>query len=159
MTDAELDALAAKYRELIALRRDTGPRDDARLRRLATRFPGALREIDVRTMASLEARLVAIESARAGGAAPPWASLVSRFHGWLRVALRMRAEGVLDAAAAHAWAERYQPSEPGDPPREALDAARLAALVSPRQGRLSLAARDALGAGELDLDRVLFGPD
>ncbi len=158
MTDrAELEALAAKYREMIALRREAGPRDDGRLRALATRFPGALRELDTRTMGSLEGRLAALENALEGGAVPAWAATVSSFHGWLRVALRMRAAGARDLEGARAWAAGYAATEPGDPPPVALDDARLVALAQPRGGRVSLAAQDALGVAEAELVAILFG--
>jgi len=146
---AELRALVEKYREMLALRRATGPKDDARLKRLAVRFPGVLREIDSRTMASLEERLAELES----GSWPAWASTQLRFHGWLRVALRLRSESVTDLDA---WLAAYVPREPGDPTRAELSA-RIASLVAPREGRVSLAARDALEAGDVDLDLLLFG--
>lgn len=157
---AELEALAAKYREMIALRREAGEKDEkdaARLKVLAARFPGALRELDTRTMASLEERLAEVETAMAGGAVPTWAPVVVRFHGWMRVALRLRADGARELAGARTWAASYAPAEPGDPPRAALDDVRLAALVRPRGGRVSLAARDALAVEGVDLDAVLFG--
>lgn len=139
-------ALAEKYREMIALRRATGPKDEARLRALAARFPGSLRELDSRTMASLEERLAELET---GG--PAWASVQIRFHGWLRIALRLR--GATDLGA---WLAAYVPLEPGDPTAEEL-AMRIASLAAPREGRVSLAARDALDAGDVDLDLLLFG--
>ena len=152
-----LEVLAEKYRELIALRR-TAERDDARLRSLATRFPGAVRELDTRTMESLEGRLRELQAAIAGGKTPSWADTQLRFHGWLRVALRLRAEGVSDLAAARAWSISYAPSEPGDPPREALDDAALTQLVHPPNGRLSLGARALVARESEDLDALLFGP-
>jgi len=144
----EQRALAEKYREMIALRRATGPKDDARLKQLASRFPGVLREIDSRTMASLEERLAELETGW-----PAWASLQLRFHGWLRVALRLRSEGVTDLDA---WLATYVPREPGDPTSAQLTL-RIASLATPREGRVSLAARDALDAGDVDLDLLLFG--
>jgi hypothetical protein len=144
----EQRALADKYREMIALRRATGPKDEARLKQLAARFPGVLREIDSRTMESLEERLAELETGW-----PAWASLQIRFHGWLRVALRLRSDGATDLDA---WLVTYVPREPGDPTQEQLTV-RIASLVTPREGRVSLAARDALEAGEVDLDLLLFG--
>jgi hypothetical protein len=150
-----LRALEEKYRELIALRRDAS-RDDARLRTLASRFPGALRELDTRTMESLEERVVEIEAALRGGPAPPWADAQLRFHGWVRVALRLRADGVRDLESARAWLATYAPREPGDPRRDEIDEAHLAALVHPPRGRVSLAAKALLAAGDVDLDELLF---
>ncbi len=155
---AELEALAEKYREMIALRRDAGLKDERRLRALAARFPGALRELDTRTMDALEARSSEIEAALTGTAAcPAWASVQIRFHGWLRVALRARGEGVIDLETARAWALGYAPRDPGDPPRASLDDAMLSQLVNPPKGRVSLAARAALDADDVDLDALLFG--
>jgi hypothetical protein len=151
-----LEALADKYREMIALRRDDGPRDDARLRALATRFPGALRELDTRTMASLEQRLAELGDALAGARPPAWADVQLRFHGWLRVGLAMRRDGIADAATARTWARSYVAREPGDPEAVTLDDAALALLLAPPRGRLSLAACALLGDVD-DLDALLFG--
>lgn len=151
-----LEALAAKYREMIALRSEDGPKDDARLRVLATRFPGVLRELDTRTMASLEARLAEIDRALAGGATPTWASPQIRFHGWLRVALRLRTDGI-DGTQARAWLDAYVPRDVGEPTREELEA-HVSALLAPPKGRISLAAKRALTVpADVDLDELLFG--
>lgn len=152
-----LAALAEKYREMIALRAERGPRDDRRLRRLAARFPGALRELDRRTDASLAERLDACERALEGNEPPPWAELQLAFHGWMRLALALRAAGARELEAARAFATTYAPTLAGDPPREMLDDARLAQLVRPPDGRLSRAARAMLGTPDVDLDLLLFG--
>lgn len=154
---AELEALAGKYREMIALRADVRVKDETRLKALAARFPGALRELDTRTMDSLETRLRELEGALAGADAPGWASVQIRFHGWLRVALRMRTEGVVDVASARAWVTTYVPADAGDPLREALDEAALTTLLAPPDGRVSLAARAMLGVDDEELDALLFG--
>ena len=152
----ELEALAAKYREMIALRRAPDPKDEARLKALATRFPGALRELDTRTMASLEERVRELDGALAGAPPPAWANVQLRFHGWLRIALRMRAEGARDEPSARRWALAYAPGDAGDPARPDLEAA-LLVLVAPPDGRVSLAARALLGDVGEDLDVLLFG--
>ncbi len=150
--------LAEKYRALIALRTRPGPEERSRLRSLAARWPGALRELDTRTDASLGEQLASIESALGGVTAVPDACAVQlAFHGWMRFALALRAAGARDLEAARAFAQRYAPSLPGDPPRAALDDDRLARLLRPASGRFSLAARALLGRPELDLDLVLFG--
>jgi hypothetical protein len=153
----ELEALAAKYRALLALRADTSVKDDARLRALAARFPGVLRELDTRTVISLERRLEELEVALAGGQAPSWAVLHSRFHGWLRVALRMRVDGVRDLEGARAWASQYVPRDPGDPAREDLDDAAMMRLMAPPKGRISLAASTLLGLDDAALTTLLSG--
>ena len=116
MEDGELSALFDKLREMIALR-TLGPADPrpgspalsldpptARLRALAARFPGALRELDQAPLERLSARLAEVTVALAGGPSPDWALPVSRYHGWLRAALRLRAEAARDTAAAGVWA-------------------------------------------------------
>jgi hypothetical protein len=133
--ERELALLAEKLRELLALRAlgDADPPAD-RLRALAARFPGALRELDRSPIENLQARLAAVTSAIAGGPLPAWAKATSRYHGWLRVALRLRREAARTESAAIAWAEAYAPVLPGDPAR--LDAEVLRLLIAPPDGRL-----------------------
>ncbi|MFO0686862.1 MAG: hypothetical protein U0234_32665 [Sandaracinus sp.] len=153
----ELEALAEKYREMIALRAERGPRDALRLRRLAARFPGALRELDTRTDASLADRLASIERALGGAEAPAWAAVQLAFHGWMRLALALRAAGARDLVAARAYVASYARALPGDPSRDVLDDPTLETLVRPPAGRLSRAARSLVDAGARDLDALLFG--
>jgi hypothetical protein len=133
----ELDALSAKLSELLALRAlgDADPPAD-RLRALAARFPGALRELDRTPVAVLTERLEALRAARISGEAPDWARSTSRYHGWLRVGLRMRAASARTEAAAILWASTYVPVFPGDPTRERLRPEVLGRLVAPPSGRL-----------------------
>lgn len=156
MEASELLALAEKLTELIALRElgaDDPPRD--RLRALATRFPGALRELDHVPLATLIARREALNGAIGGGAIPTWAKAMSRYHGWLRIGLRLRAEATRTEAGAIAWAEAYVPVFPGDPPRARLEPTLLRLLVAPPDGRL-VAVASSLAAEEAELTREAF---
>jgi hypothetical protein len=111
LTPKELDALCAKYREILRLRNleTLGCGDDPRpaMRQLAARFPGSLRELDCRPLADLEERLAILEGARRGErGAPDWAALQSSFHTWLRAALRLKRAAARsldpDPVASHA---------------------------------------------------------
>jgi hypothetical protein len=86
-------ALEDKYTELVALRRAPAdlPRSEAmaRMRALATRFPGALRELDRAELRELERRKDALSSL--GPAAPtPWMLASHAFHRALRDLLHER---------------------------------------------------------------------
>lgn len=95
LSRSQLAALRDKYREMVRLRQldAAGLAGDPRaeMRALAQRFPGALREIDVRTLDDLEARLALLEAAHRGEqAAPAWAALQLSFHDCLRLALEVK---------------------------------------------------------------------
>jgi hypothetical protein len=141
VTRAELEALLEKYRALSALRTERSEvAPTAALQALSARFPGALRELDQRPFEGIAARVIALEEALAGGAPPEWALVTSRFHGWLRVGLALRAAGVRALSDARRWAEHYAPRAPGDPTIASLDDGVLALLVAPPGGRLTRAA-------------------
>lgn len=81
--------LTDKYAEVLALRdahaRGEDPPDlRARLRTLASRYPGALRELDRLPREVIVERLAAL----ATGELAPWMVAMDRYHRWLRVALR-----------------------------------------------------------------------
>lgn len=87
--------LRAKYAEMLALRRahDAGEAGDPtpRLRALAARFPGALRELDELPMQELERRVAYLEAACVGAVgAEPWAPLLHRYHELLTIELAGR---------------------------------------------------------------------
>jgi hypothetical protein len=96
----ELDDMLAKYREMVRMReadlaeRPPDPRDD--MRRLARRFPGALREIDQLALEELRERLRAVERAVSGGEVPRWLEWCSSYHRLLRAALDLRAKRPCD---------------------------------------------------------------
>jgi len=82
--------LRAKYEEMRELRRtDDGSYDPLpRMRSLAARFPGALREIDTLTLDEIEHRSEALTNAeRDPSHAMPWMKAQSRFHELVRDAL------------------------------------------------------------------------
>jgi hypothetical protein len=146
VTADTLAALRDKYREIKRLRDEdaAGVAADPKLdmAELARRFPGALRELDELPREEIERRLASLESAVAGRAAPPpWAALQIGYHGWMRVALRIkrlaagrRAAEV--AAVARELAASYAPA-PDEPALALLDHAALSAILEPDAGRLN----------------------
>lgn len=88
---AVVSRLGQKYEEMLALRdahaRGEDPPDvKQRLRALASRFPGCLRELDRLPRDAIVARLEALGR----GGLEPWMIAVDRYHRWLRVGLRRR---------------------------------------------------------------------
>jgi hypothetical protein len=96
-TREALDALAGKYRALLALRtrRDEGgaPATRAELRTLAARFPGCLRELDTLGRDELGRRATATSAAATGGAREPWMDWIAAYHALMSDALAARARG------------------------------------------------------------------
>jgi len=92
-----LEALADKYRALLALRgrRDTGgaPATRDELRALAARFPGCLRELDTLGADELARRATAAAAAAGGGAREPWMDWIAAYHALMSDALGARARG------------------------------------------------------------------
>jgi hypothetical protein len=136
-----LRALAGKYRALLDLRqardlRGHGPAETgvaatearARLRALAGEFPGCLRELDTLGTAELERRAHAAGQAANGGAQEPWMAWIIGYHTLMRSALGVRRS---PADAPTASAEH--------------DAAFVAAVRQPPQGRLGIVVLRALG--------------
>jgi len=180
-----LDALIDKYRRMREMRADHARGGDdeapARMRALAADFPGALREIDRLPMATIEARLDALDAARAGGAVPGWAPPLAAFHGWMRALLRLKrvVRRDRDLEVARAWlrahhdstnhASTHQSSAHHDsahqssmarsalePPLDELEAS-LPALLFPADGRMARAVLARLGGGDAaSLERRLF---
>jgi len=164
---SQLAALCDKYREMVRLRRldATGLAGDPRveMRALAERFPGALREIDVRTLADLEARLGLLEAAHRGELpAPAWAALQLSFHECLRLALKVkRSAGVAGdpRGARAAIARRAVGAVDGRDDAEA--AADRAAAQSPDASDAPThpaASRDLTALGQSALDAILHPP-
>ncbi|HJL18482.1 MAG TPA: hypothetical protein RMH99_22650 [Sandaracinaceae bacterium LLY-WYZ-13_1] len=166
MRPEALRALRAKYVELRALRRahDAGDPADprARMRAVARRFPGALREIDELPIEAIEARIAALDRALAGAEPPAWAAPLSAYHGWMRVALRLKRELAprRDPDEATAWLRR-QALAPDEPALEALVEA-VAIILRPPGGRLSrwVLARVAADAGRdpAEVEAEIFPP-
>ena len=97
LTREALEALAGKYRALLALRgrRDAGgaPATRDELRALAARFPGCLRELDTLGGDELARRGTAAAAAAAGGAQEPWMDWIAAYHELMSDALGARARG------------------------------------------------------------------
>ena len=129
-TPDRLDAIARKYRALVALRarRDGGgaPATRDELRALATEFPGCLRELDTLGPGELGRRAAAAAAAAAGGAREPWMEWIVGYHALMSEALAVRAQGATGAAAD------------GD--------ALAAAALAPPEGRLNVMVLRELGA-------------
>ena len=129
-TPDRLDAIARKYRALVALRarRDGGgaPATRDELRALATEFPGCLRELDTLGPGELGRRAAAAAAAAAGGAREPWMEWIVGYHALMSEALAVRAQGATGPAAD------------GD--------ALAAAALAPPEGRLNVMVLRELGA-------------
>jgi len=139
--------LREKYQELHALRlehaRGESHSPQPRMRALARRFPGALRELDELPLPLIEQRLRALDDALAHGppfAAWPWIGLQVGYHAWMRAALRVKRlsrgrrgdalEQVLGELAAAPHGEAPDPEAP------TLDRAAVAVILQPPGGRL-----------------------
>ncbi|HKU40380.1 MAG TPA: hypothetical protein VJR89_19600 [Polyangiales bacterium] len=136
-----LSGLVDKYRRLLHLRSVSHaepPRTE--LRHLARQFPGSLRELDRLPLASIEARLHALERVLADGAEPePWMRLQVSYHGLMRATLRVKrwSRSLPDepAAALTALAARYVPAA-DEPALDFFGAETLQAIRRPPSGRL-----------------------
>src|ERR1700730_14264997 len=89
-----LQDLRSKYATMLAMRlaHDAGGEDEAdvrrRLARLASRFPGALREIDDLDLDEIRRRLGALDAVLEGrGEVEPWMEAIVLFHALARGAL------------------------------------------------------------------------
>jgi hypothetical protein len=161
-----LDELLEKYREMRELRvhREAGTLTDprARLRLLAARFPGALREIDERPMAEIDARIDALEVLRgdATRAPAPWMVATYHFHRELRSRLRTKRWLAGRRAVDDALRERFA-REHASVPELLRMQDDLAAIAQPAGQRLSL---DAMAAAARlasvtveEAKRLIFG--
>jgi hypothetical protein len=91
---AALEELRAKYTQMLAMRvahasgEDDGPATRVRMAELASRFPGALREIDDLEIAEIHHRIEALDGVlRAARQVEPWMDAVAMFHAMARGAL------------------------------------------------------------------------
>ncbi|HEY8428858.1 MAG TPA: hypothetical protein VIL20_10805 [Sandaracinaceae bacterium] len=159
--------LREKYTLLRALRLEqlAGEAGDPRprLRALAARFPGALRELDALPLERIEARIRELDEVLRGErSVPPWARLCAEYHAWMRAALAIRraAGAARDRGRALAWLAfpRSAELEPSSSDlHEVLDE-----VLRPHGGRLNrwlferLARRAGLTAAEVE--RLIFEP-
>lgn len=138
MVTDPFEALRDKYVEMRAMRiaADAGePASPERMRALAERFPGALREIDELPMETIDARIEALSR----GERPGWAITLVSFHAWMRVALRIKRRFGRDARPedVHEWlAAEHRPGD-GEPPRGEIDLATIANILRPPGARIS----------------------
>lgn len=160
-------ALRRKYQRMLEMRRlnDSGVEHDARglMRELAAEFPGALREIDLLALATIEDRLRALDDViQCGGDVALWMRCVADYHAMLRAALRIKRMALPRhdlVAALQALAGAYVPGE-GEPRLDEFDEAMLGAVLNPAEGRLNpwlcrlLEQRYGIATG--GLDRLLF---
>ena len=112
-----------------------------RMRALARRYPGALRELDELPMDVIEARLQALDDALAAG--PPfasWIALQAAYHAWMRAALRVKrlARGRRGAVGLEAVLHELRGAAPDDDValEPQLDRAAIAVILQPPGGRL-----------------------
>jgi hypothetical protein len=94
LSASEAVAMRGKYVEMHALRVEhaSGEEDTMRVRPrlsdLASRFPGALREIDRLELAEIERRIATLDAfVQGAAAAEPWMGAVARFHRLARGAI------------------------------------------------------------------------
>jgi hypothetical protein len=131
VTAAARAALARKYRTMAALRRVGAPderaEDRAKLRALATEFPGALRELDTLPTDEIDRRVAALETT----AVEPWMHWLCDFHTVMRAALEIKR--AIPAPEARSAAIRA-----------GLDDAFVAAVAAPPHGRLMVVVFDRL---------------
>jgi hypothetical protein len=179
VTRDDLAALRAKYEEMLRLRlahqagspspEHADPRAVQRaMASLASRFPGALREIDDLPLEAIRARIADLRGAEDGGHAAPWMEATHLFHAFTRGALcakrwlvdrKIRAAEALDDATRAAFRREAPALCWGADALEWADD--LARLASPPRGRVTdlvyekLAARLAAPEGEVRL--LIFG--
>lgn len=150
-----LRALREKYVEMRAMRvEDDG--DPERMRALAARFPGALREIDELPLETIDGRIAALDRALAGEPVPDWARYLAEYHAWMRAALRVRR-----AAGKERDRARALDAIRGDPSEGELTLA-IDDLLKPPAGRLTrwvltrIAERE--GRSIREIEREAFPP-
>ncbi|MBV9948551.1 MAG: hypothetical protein JOZ69_17005 [Myxococcales bacterium] len=165
-----LQELRTKYVDILSMRleHDAGTEDVSTLRvrlaQLASRFPGALREMDELELVEIRERIAALDAALLGtGCVERWMTAVARFHVLARGALCakrwLRGRKVVDASVRRAYAAALPslafPHEAGAWTPE------LDRVASPPGGRISrlvfgrVAAE--LGTSEREARRLVFG--
>lgn len=146
---AHLESLEEKYFLITALRTARATRGELAsrdtLRGLATRFPGALRELDTLPDAVLHARLSSLRQAVLTGSVPYWAPWIADYHTLMRATLalksRLRRGRTLDPALASLEAQKLC-AQTGF----SLDERYVFAVARPPRGRLGVLVFDTLSA-------------
>jgi hypothetical protein len=160
----QLRALAAKYRQLAALRvqRDAaGVTPRQTLRALAADHPGCLRELDTLGLEELERRGRVTEAAAAGATREPWMAWVWAYHRLMQATLLVkRAVGRGGAPAAEV--RRRLCDEATQLAGWPLDDAFVTEVACPPQGRLGVLVLRRLarlfGTPAAEIARTLFPP-
>ncbi len=158
--------LREKYAEMRALREADAHADVVdprpRLRALAARFPGALRELDELPLDVIVSRLAELEAVERGELpVPRWARAQCLYHGWMRAALgaRRAAGRDRDRGRAARWIETQHRPGDDDPSVDALAQA-LDGVLRPPHGRLNQWAfervAEELATDRADVERLLF---
>ncbi len=137
--------LLDKYGAIARLRASAGAQSEAEARSdmlaLASRFPGALRELDRLPDALLEERLSALRGVVEHGAPPArWMLLQASYHGYMRAALRLRRALRERAGASLMRVDLAMLSYVGaadEPERAWFDEVTLRAIEKPPAGRLN----------------------
>jgi hypothetical protein len=170
MVSVTLLELRAKYAEMLSMRLEhaAGTEDLERVRgrmaELASRFPGALRELDDLTLDEIRARVHGLDAALGGTAeAEPWMEAAARFHALARGALAVKrwlaGRKRIDAAVERAFAHAAPTFAFPDDARRWTHA--LARVASPPRGRVmdAVFARlaEELGTSERAARRLVFG--
>lgn len=97
MKRTTLALLIDKYSRMHAMRICDDPDPREAMRELARDYPGALREIDRRSLGTLTARVEILREAELGSRKPPdWAYFWAEYHATMRVILRRRFPGHSD---------------------------------------------------------------
>jgi hypothetical protein len=160
----DLRALAAKYRQLAALRvqRDAaGTTSRPALRALAARHPGCLRELDTLGLPELERRGRAAEGAAGGGSREPWMAWIWAYHRLMQATLLVKREVGRGGAPAGETRQRLRDEATrlaGWP----LDDGFVTEVASPPQGRIGVLVLSRLArlfdAPAAEIARSLFPP-
>jgi hypothetical protein len=165
-----LDALHAKYVTMLAMRlaHESGDEDvlDARARmaELASRFPGALREIDDLELGEIRRRIAALHATLGGeGEVESWMEAIALFHSLARGALCVKrwlgGRKRVDASLERAYRVEVAAFDFPEDARAWSD--ELARIASPPRGRVMdvVFARVArhLGTSEREARRLVFG--
>jgi hypothetical protein len=174
MPSIALEELLSKYAEMLAMRlaeelepaeRPSEREVRHRMMALASRFPGALREIDGLELREIRARVDKIAAVLSGeSAAESWMEAVMLFHQFARGALCAKrwlgGRKHVDAEVERAYALQLATLPFPEDAREW--AAELAQIAAPPQGRVThlvfVRVARSLGTSEHEARRLVFGP-
>jgi hypothetical protein len=160
-----LEELRSKYAEMLAMRLAEEVEPGERMMVLASRFPGALREIDALDLSEIRARMDKLGAVLSGESAVElWMEAVILFHQYARGALCakrwLRGRKRVDAEIERAYrAQVGTLSFPEDARRWASE---LAHIAAPPNGRVTqlvfVRVACSLGTTESEARKLIFGP-